>query len=589
MSWVLSLPRDVHLEHLLAFAAAILVGALATAAVRVVAPRLDFVSRPKGERWSLAPTPMGGGVALFLAIAPGLWLLSPDLLLGAAIVHLLGLIDDKRNLSPQVKLVFQTVAACVVVAAPFAQGGVLPPGASPGLASLPQGLLPFGPTYVAVPLTIAFYVGVSNSVNLLDNMDGSAAGVAAVSAAFIYLLGTGGPSPDPLLGLAAAIAAGGAVGFLVHNFPPARIFMGDAGSLLLGFVLAGLAVRLPRPAELPAVQGFAVVLLVVGVPLFDTALVFVTRKNARRPFFLGGRDHTTHRLMALGLTPRRTLLVLYGVAAALGAVGLAVGRGNLGVAVTATVAAIVLLVLLGVFLGDVPVYRTAEGGLVPTRARHPAVLYAVELMVDVAALTACWLGAYAIRFDGEDLAFYVRASALPALPFVIGAKVLVLLLFDLYRGFWRTIRFADVVAIAQAVLVGSVLVVVVATITTRFENYSRGVIAIDLLLSLLAVAASRSALRLFRDVLERLMDHTRRAVLLGPEALRDLVAQGIAPDRLQLVGVLAPAAPDALVAAAREQQAEVVVLAAPLDDQDPVVVALRLANVEVRRLRVGLD
>ncbi len=589
MPFVFSLPPGVHLEHLLAFAAALVAGALATRLVRFVAPKVDLVSRPRGERWSMAATPMGGGVAMFVALAPGLWLLSPDLLVGATIVHLLGLVDDKRNLSPPVKLVFQTVAACWVVAAPLSAGGVLAPGATPGLAQLPQGLPPLGPMFVAIPLTIAFFVGVANSVNLLDNMDGSAAGVAAVSAACIYLLATGGTSPDPMLGAAAAVTAGAAAGFLTQNFPPAKIFMGDAGSLLLGFVLAGLAVRLPAAADASPVQRLAVMAFVLGAPLFDTALVWVTRRNARRPFLLGGRDHTTHRLMALGLSPRRTLLVVYGVAAMLGGVALAVARGGAGAAVVAAVSGGVLLVLLGVFLGQVPVYRTAEGELVRARARHPALLYGVELAVDVAALTACWLGAYALRFEGEDLAFYLRASALPALPIVIACKVTVLLLAGLYRGFWRTIRFTDVLAIAQAVLLGSVLIVVVATLTTRFENYSRGVIAIDLLLSLIAVAASRSALRLFRDALGRLMDHTRRAVLVGPEALRDLVAASAPSERLDLVGVVAPGAPADVVAAAREHQAEVALVAPPIADDDPQVDALRVAGLDVRRVRAALE
>jgi FlaA1/EpsC-like NDP-sugar epimerase len=174
---------------------------------------------------------------------------------------------------------------------------------------------------------------------------------------------------------------------------------------------------------------------------------------------------------------------------------------------------------------------------------------------------------------------------------VIGAKVLVLLLFGLYRGFWRTIRFRDVSTIAQAVLVGSVLVVVVATITTRFENYSRGVFAIDGLLSLGAVVASRSAMRLFRDTLGRLMDHTRRAVLVGPEALRDLVTAGAGDERLTLVGVIAPAAtaPEAAVAAARELTAEVALVVPPIEDTDPVVVALRTAGLDVRRVRAVVD
>lgn len=589
MPLVFSLPPGVHLDHLLAFAAALLAGALATRLMRFVAPRVDLVSRPRGERWSMAATPMGGGVAIFVALAPGLWVLSPDLLVGAAIVHLLGLVDDEKNLSPPVKLVFQTVAACWVVAAPLASGGVLPPDATPGLAEMPQALPPLGPAFVAIPLTIAFYVGVANSVNLLDNMDGSAAGVAAVSATFVYLLATGGAAPDATLGAAAAVTAGAALGFLTQNFPPARIFMGDAGSLLLGFVLAGLAVRLPAAADASPVQRLAIMGFVLGAPLFDTALVWVTRRNARRPFLLGGRDHTTHRLMALGLSPRRTLLVIYGVAALLGGVALAIARGGAGAAVIAAAVGGVLLLLLGMFLGQVPVYRTAEGELVPAHARHPALLYALELVVDVAALSACWLAAYAIRFEGEDLAFYLRASAIPALPVVIACKVTVLLLAGLYRGFWRTIRFADVLTIAQAVLLGSVLVVVVATLTTRFENYSRGVIAIDGLLSLLAVAASRSALRLFRGALGRLMDHPRRAVLVGPEALRDLLAAEAAAERLELVGVVAPGAPVDVVAAARAQRAEVAIVPPPIPDDDPQVNALRAAGLDVRRVRASLD
>ncbi|MCO5170560.1 MAG: hypothetical protein M9894_29855 [Planctomycetes bacterium] len=591
MDWLLSLPAGVHLEHLLALVGAVVAAALATRLTRAVAPRFDLVSRPKGERWSQAPTPMGGGVAMMVVLAPGLWLLSPDLLVGALIVHVLGLVDDKRNLSPPVKLVFQTVAACWVVAAPLGGGGVLAPGATPAgaLPGLPDALVPLGPLVVAIPVTIAFYVGVANSLNLLDNMDGSAAGVTAVSAAFIYLLATGGDAAAAPLGAAAAVTAGAALGFLTQNFPPARIFMGDAGSLLLGFVLAGLAVRLPVEAGASPAQRLAVMAFVIGAPLFDTALVWVTRTNARRPFLLGGRDHTTHRLMALGLSPRRTLLVVYGVAAALGGVALAVARGGAGLAVVASVAGGVLLVLLGVFLGQVPVYRTAEGALAPARARHPALLYAVELAVDVAALSACWLAAYAIRFEGEDLAFYLRASAVPALPIVIAAKVSVLLLLGLYRGFWRTVRFADVARIAQAVLLGSVLVVVVATITTRFENYSRGVFAIDGLLSLLAIVASRSALRLFRGALARLMDQTRVAVVVGAEGLRDLAAEAAAAERLVVAGVVAPGDPEAVVAGAREHGAQVALVGPPLGEDDPRVVALRAAGVEVRRLRAVLE
>lgn len=585
MGSFLTLPPAAHLLHLAAFLAAVLVAFLATRAVRSIAPRLDFVSRPKGERWSTAPTPMGGGVALAVVLLPALWLLSPDLALGALAVHLLGLWDDKRTLRPLPKLGGQLVAAALVMAAPLARLGI----GQAGLGDPALALLPLGSPALAVPLTALFYVCVANSVNLLDNMDGSAAGVSGVSAIFIYLLATGGRVPDAGLGLTAALIAGATIGYLVHNFPPARIFMGDAGSLLLGFTLAGLAIRLPAPeAEGGLAARLAMTAFVLGAPLFDTALVWVTRRNARRPFLQGGRDHSTHRLMALGLSPRRTLAVLYGVAAALGGVSLAVARGGVGTAVLCAVAGGVVFVLLGVFLGEVPVYRSAEGAPLSPRFRSAPLVYGVELAVDVAILTACWIGAYALRFEDQHLGFYLRASALPALPVVLGAKVSLLLAFGLYRGLWRTIGLRDLVAIGWAMGLGSTIVVLVTTLVFRFENFSRGVVLIDLVLAFVGVAAARAGQRLLRHALERLVDHPRRAALLGPDGLRELVAAGLeAQHRYELVGVIAPGPAEQVLAAAREQKVETLLVAVPLTEAEAL--ALQHGGLEVRRVRVSLE
>ena len=585
MSW-LGLSLGGQAELALALLAAFAIAALATAAMRRISPRLDFVSRPKGERWSTLPTPMGGGVGLFLALAPGLWLLSPDLLLGASLIHALGLWDDRRALSPPVKLVVQTVAACWVVAAPLERWA--PAG---------QVLLE-GPAALAIPLTIAWFVGLANSVNLLDNMDGSAAGVSLVSAAFVFFLAV---DRDPTLAAAAAITVGATAGFLLHNFPPARIYMGDAGSLLLGFTLAGLATRIPRDPATPW-RNLIVPLFVLGAPVFDTTLVWFTRRAARRPFLQGGRDHTTHRLMALGLSPRRTLAVIYGVAAALGGVGLFVARSDLGWTVPFMVAGGLGLVLLGVLLGDVAVYKTPEGLPVEPRPRSPAFLYAVELAVDVAVLSAAWVAAYALRFDGVPLehdprpgaavAFYLRESALPALPVVIGCKVTALLALGLYRGFWRTIRLQDVLRIAQALTLGSLAVIVVAAVAWRFENYSRGVLALDWVLSLLGVVACRGGLRALRTTLDRLADRPRRALLLGPEALLGLLdpARLRAEHRVELQGALDPGLdPGALAARAREAGAEVVLLGVALPEGDPRLAALLGAGLLPRRLVVDLE
>jgi len=568
VTWLRELPADSLGSMALVLLAGFAVAVLATAVMRAVARRIDFVSRPRGERWSTRATPMGGGVALALALAPGLYTISPDLLVGCLAVFLLGLVDDARPLSPPAKLVIQTLAACWIVAAPLE-------GASATVFA--------GPSAVVIPVTIAWYVGVANSVNFLDNMDGSAAGVSAVIAAFVVAFAYGGDDFDLVAG--ALIAVGACGGFLVHNFPPARIYMGDAGSLLLGFTLAGLAANLPLDSGTPW-RNLAVPLLLLGGPLSDTALVWFTRRAARRPFLQGGRDHTTHRLMALGLSERRTLLVVYGVAAALCGVALAVARGGLGLAVPVLVLGGIGSVLVGIFLGaEVKVYPSEDLPPAPRRG-SAAVLYAAELAVDVALLSAAWIAAFAIRFEEADLPFYLTHVALPALPLVIGAKVLALLAFDLYRGFWRTIRFRDVAAIVKALTVGTFLVVAVAAVAQRFENYSRGVFAIDWLLSLVGVIGSRSAFRFFRDSLAGWARSTRTLVLWGPPGLAPLVEAGAAAE-LRALDLDDQAETQALLEAVGEADALLVGFVLP--DDDPRLLALRQAGVEVRLLTLQFD
>ncbi len=592
-SW---LPPGVRPAHAVALLGAAAAGLLLTRAVIALAPRFDLVSRPSGERHSTRPVPLGGGVALLLAMAPGLAWASLDLLVGACAVFLLGLIDDRRALPPAAKLAGQALAAGWMLAGP------LDPGPPP--------LLLEGPAALVGPLTLAWYVGMANSVNLLDNMDGSAAGVSAVAGGVIALLAVGGAAPDPTLAVAACAFVGAALGFLAFNFPPARVFMGDAGSLPLGFVLAGLTVRLPEVGGVDggahgaaggpeAVRDLVVAALVLGIPLFDTALVWLGRRAARRPFLQGGRDHVAHRLLALGLSERRTCLVLYGVAAALGGAGIAAARGDLGTAVTTCVAGGLAAVFAGVFLGDVAVYRTPEGdALLPGPAgRGRLAVLLVEGAVDALVLTAAWLGAYALRFEGvalpdtgqPALPFYLYASALPALPWVLACKLGALIAFDLYRGFWRTVRFEDGVALVKALSLATLLIVLGATVFDRFENYSRGVIAIDWLLSLAGVLLTRSVLRLLRDSLGRLAG-TQRAALLAAPGLRPLVDLALTGDeRFEVVAEVPPGDTAAVLAALTAAEVEVVLVAVPLAEEDPLLRALLGRGYRLRQVNLTVD
>ena len=592
-------PPGAEPRHLLYFGGALVLCFVLTALVKPIAVKADLVSRPRNDRWARTVIPLGGGVAMFLVIATGfLFAHAYDLLLALTAIFLLGLADDKFRLSPPVKLVVQTGAACFLAF----RGHVIP----------------LGPDLVRVPLTVGWFVFMTNSVNLLDNMDGSAAGVSAVAASFVYVIAAGGTQPDPGLASQAAVLAGATGGFLLHNFPPASIFMGDAGSLLLGFALAGLSAKLP-PNEGHVGRTLLAPALVLALPIFDTALVWAGRRAAKRPFLLGGRDHTTHRLVALGLSERRTCLVLYGASALLGAAALAVARGSLGMAVLTALAVAAGLLICGVFLVDVRVYKRAETptGQVMTaetpRSVGPTLwIFAVELAVDVAVISCAWVAAYVVRFaDSGKLDEYLtgptNGTCLKALPFVIGLKLAALLSQGLYRGFWRTVHLADLFGIAKATLLGTVLIVTAAAIADRLTDYSRLVFAVDAIFTFGGIVLSRTALRALRTSVANLAVEPQRAILVGPRALVPLVESGLARDGKPPCKILAVVDPDApegqekaqpalyrkpaseAAAIAESVEARVVLLAAPEAERSAIERSLSERGLAVLAVTVSVE
>ncbi|HEX5266546.1 MAG TPA: MraY family glycosyltransferase [Acidimicrobiales bacterium] len=257
---------------------------------------------------------------------------------------LLGLVDDLRSLPIPPRLALEAVAGVVVY-----------------LTGTHANLRGANHPLDAV-VTVLWVVGVTNAFNLLDNMDGLAAGVAGLSALALFTVGVVNHQYFvPLLALA---LVGCAAGFLPHNFFPARIYMGDAGSLFMGFVIAVLCLRLRAHAGQQVT--FAVPVLVLAVPIFDTALVATTRALRRTNPLRGARDHVSHRLVARGLPPRRAVTVIYLFTAATGA--LAVGVSPLGraPAFAGLVAVAAASLVLGVRLAGIPASGTASRG----RAGH---------------------------------------------------------------------------------------------------------------------------------------------------------------------------------------------------------------------------
>lgn len=291
---------------IIAFASALVVSLLVTPLVRTCALRWRLGDKPNGRKLDTRPIPHLGGIALFFgvvaALLPLALMAAPDgdsssLVVRAVPVVLLivalGIVDDTRNLRARHKLMVQVLAAAAMVALGYRLfTGVWMFDAWMGMLSL---------------VSLVFILGMLSSVNLIDGHDGLAAGVSMISAAAFAVIASVAGVPN--VATVALAVCGACLGFLVFNFPPGRIYMGDTGSMLLGLLLAIMACLVSMRAPSPGM--FAAVVLVLGVPLLDTGLAIARRIVLRAPVFSADHLHMHHILRGSGLTPRRTLFVLY--------------------------------------------------------------------------------------------------------------------------------------------------------------------------------------------------------------------------------------------------------------------------------------
>jgi len=330
--------------------AAALLALVATPLVRRLAIATDFVDQPSGYKSHGAATPYLGGAALVLAVLVAL-LFAPDpaaevavVALGAAILATIGLVDDHRTVHPGVRFLAETAIALAVVAV--------------GVRIHATGIV-----WLDGGLTVVWIVGVTNAANLLDNMDGLAAGVTAAAASAVFALAAlGGQTTTATF---AAGLVGGCLGFLAYNRSPASIFMGDAGSLFLGFVLAVLTIDV-NPSLSPPMS-FVVPVTLLAIPVLDTTTVTLGRLRRGLQVSKGGRDHLSHRLVAMGLTSSAAVTVLVMAEAIVGGLAVASGRRVLGVA-PALVAVGIVLGALTALTVRAPVYTVPVVGL-PRKVR----------------------------------------------------------------------------------------------------------------------------------------------------------------------------------------------------------------------------
>ena len=502
---------------------------------RVLAPRLGMVAAPSADRWHEKPTPLLGGAAVYAGFIAGglLTLVVRDrglsaatiaasgkplgvswpwigVLLAATVMFVVGLADDKLKLNPTTKLMFQAVAAAVLVSF-----GVIYP-LTPWLT-------------VNVLLTIFWFIALTNAMNLLDHMDGVAIGITAIAALFLavtlYLDGA------YIIAAASLALAGAALGFLPYNFPRASIFMGDAGSMFVGSLLAGLGAAYPSKASASVVSVLFVPAAIVIIPIIDTLFVTTTRTLAGRPISAGGRDHTSHRLAAMGLSEHQVPLLLYAIAGAGGLTALILRGQPSAIGLTAGGIFLIVLLLLATYLARIQPYAPVasdRGRMTLLVADLVHKRRALEVLMDLVLFAVAYQGAYVLRWDGRPPAEQEVVFA-TTLAVAVAAKSASFAFFGVYRGNWQHVTLSDAQRIVKATLFGTILTTVALVFFFREYHFGRGVLVMDgLLVGMLALAARASfrSLDLFRHSLRR--DGTAALIYgagrAGELAVREMIA-----------------------------------------------------------------
>jgi UDP-GlcNAc:undecaprenyl-phosphate GlcNAc-1-phosphate transferase len=463
--------------------------------VRRVSINWGIVASPRVDRWHKLPTPLLGGVAIFIAftislVSVHLWDQDLDwprlgLLVGSLIVFSLGLYDDVKKISPPAKLIGQILAAAIVVFLGYTTNFFTPKIDNPIIAQLPN-----------ILLTFLWIVGITNAINLLDNMDGLAAGISLITSGFlIYFFWQ---SHDWSLLVIATALAGAVLGFLFYNFPPAKIFMGDSGSLFLGFTLAVLAIaRQPQASNVFAITGVPTILFLL--PILDTILVTLTRILRGQSPVMGGKDHTSHRLIAFGLSERQALLVLYAVAIASGIVAIAIENIDYWLSLILVPTLVIILALLVAYLGRLKVVAatTSTGGGAFSRfvAELTYKRRLLEILLDFFLIGLSFYLAFLLTsgtsINDADLVLF-----LTAIPLALLGSYLSFFYFGVYRGVWRYVGMDDLWRYAKAALGATVVVAAAIYLLSPQEDYPRGLVIWFGLLLFITLAASRSSFKI---------------------------------------------------------------------------------------------
>jgi UDP-GlcNAc:undecaprenyl-phosphate GlcNAc-1-phosphate transferase len=492
----------------------------ATPVVRYIALKKGWIAHPSEDRWHQKPTALMGGIAIYLGISVAVLFIAdfPSILphffrtsdnlnlpspgaviwLGMTFLFILGLIDDFLHIKPQTKLVGQILAATLVTFLGFR-------------------LHWFTSLTIDTMITMAWIVGITNAFNLLDNMDGLCAGIACIAATILAILYW---TAEPQAALIAMAVAGALAAFLVFNFKPASIFMGDSGSLAIGFALAVLSLYYAETKPASVLPRIAVPVMLLLVPIFDTTLVTFIRLLSGRKASVGGRDHASHRLVLMGFSEKSAVLSLYGIGSIAGLAAIFVGRSDSLTSPAVIIPVIIAILLMGIYLAQLRVYPEKEFSLLRDQPYTPVLVeltykrQILQVIFDLGLIAFSYYLSYRLRFSGNDFIFYFKIF-LNSLPTVIACKFIAFFSMGVYRGLWGSMGSSDIVVFVKASSLATILSVAAVTFIYRFVDFSKGAFVIDWLLTNAFLLGTRGSFRYFIDTLKRKRLGGEKALIYG--------------------------------------------------------------------------
>lgn len=328
------------------FMVSVIISLIMTPIVRKLAIRIGAVDIPKdNRRVHKKPIPLIGGLAIYISVLVTFFVFFEmdktlvSILVGGTIILISGIIDDIKGLSPKGKVVFQIISAIVLILGDVKIDAITNPFAKSGTVIPLNGF--------SIPLTIFWVVGITNTLNLIDGLDGLAAGVAMIASLSFFAVASKFNYISIML--ISIVLSGACLGFLPYNFNPAKIFMGDTGALFLGFMLAAISIE----GVMKSVATIAVVvpIIILGLPIFDTTFAIFRRLLNGKSIAEADKGHLHHRLLARGYSQKKTVLILYTISSVFGLVAIFISEANSKRAVVFSIVVFIITILLAIKMG----------------------------------------------------------------------------------------------------------------------------------------------------------------------------------------------------------------------------------------------